>query len=211
MSYLNGKKVLLGANVTTINIPVDQTYNPESENAQSGKAVAEALRTVTVGGVEYELINTITVTPDTDGSLPRYVTFTLDKDGTPFELESFYVNIKAGFTDGGSSTLYMSVNGTNVLGNVSVQFKNTELRKTSVHYRQSADGYIDIDLPAGSTTPTEATCWSGQLHVKYGVTIPPQDTKNLKTVTKVTLFTLVGANKTWIDGSKFELWGVRKK
>ena len=40
---------------------VDQTYNPESENAQSGKAVAEAM--AGVNGT-YELIETITLTED---------------------------------------------------------------------------------------------------------------------------------------------------
>ena len=36
------------------NINVDQTYNPESENAQSGKAVAEAI-TNAIGGVNAAL------------------------------------------------------------------------------------------------------------------------------------------------------------
>lgn len=44
MAYLNGKKILMGANVTITNLPIDQTYSPDSENAQSGKAVAEAVK-----------------------------------------------------------------------------------------------------------------------------------------------------------------------
>lgn len=44
MAYLNGNKILMGANVTIANLPVDQEYNPESENAQSGKAVAQAVK-----------------------------------------------------------------------------------------------------------------------------------------------------------------------
>lgn len=39
-------------------IVIDQTYSPDSENAQSGKAVAEALAAL---GGEYELIETITL------------------------------------------------------------------------------------------------------------------------------------------------------
>ena len=46
MAYLNGQKVLLRTNVNTVTLPIDQSYNPESENAQSGKAVAQALTTV---------------------------------------------------------------------------------------------------------------------------------------------------------------------
>lgn len=44
MAYLNGQKILMGANVTITNLPIDQTYSPTSENAQSGKAVAEAVK-----------------------------------------------------------------------------------------------------------------------------------------------------------------------
>ena len=36
-----------------IKINIDQTYNPASENAQSGKAVAEALKTVEVDLSDY--------------------------------------------------------------------------------------------------------------------------------------------------------------
>lgn len=47
--------------IASLNIPtVDQTYNPESENAQSGKAVAEA-----ISEKQYELIEEITLTEDT--------------------------------------------------------------------------------------------------------------------------------------------------
>lgn len=44
-----------------IDSKIDQTYNPESENPQSGKAVAEALAT---GGGNYELIEEITVSEE---------------------------------------------------------------------------------------------------------------------------------------------------
>lgn len=40
-------------------IKIDQTYNPESENAQSGKAVAEALKTVSVDLSDYYTKNEI--------------------------------------------------------------------------------------------------------------------------------------------------------
>ena len=44
MAYLNGQKILLGSNVITAKLPIDQNYSPESENAQSGKAVAQAVK-----------------------------------------------------------------------------------------------------------------------------------------------------------------------
>lgn len=44
MAYMNDNEVLFSPNVTINNGGiVDQTYNPESPYAQSGKAVAEAL------------------------------------------------------------------------------------------------------------------------------------------------------------------------
>ena len=44
MAYINDEQVLFSPNVTLVEGEVDQTYNPESENAQSGKAVAEAVK-----------------------------------------------------------------------------------------------------------------------------------------------------------------------
>ena len=43
MAYINGKEVLFSPQVNMTDVIVDQVYNPESENAQSGKAVAEAV------------------------------------------------------------------------------------------------------------------------------------------------------------------------
>ena len=54
----NGKDGTNGKDAIT-----DQSYNPESSNAQSGKAVAEALATIDVGGGDgkYELIESTTL------------------------------------------------------------------------------------------------------------------------------------------------------
>lgn len=52
---VNGKS-LLGEGDLELSIEVDQTYNPTSENAQSGKAVAEA-----IGNIETALDNIITI------------------------------------------------------------------------------------------------------------------------------------------------------
>jgi hypothetical protein len=46
------------------NLAPDQTYNPESENAQSGKAVAEALTGISGGAEPLKLIKTITLEED---------------------------------------------------------------------------------------------------------------------------------------------------
>ncbi len=209
MVYLNGEKVSMGSKVTIANLPVDQEYNPESEKAQIGKAVAQALKTVTVDGVEYELTNTITVKPDIDGRLPQQVNFTLDKDGKPFELKSFYVNIAAGFTDGSTSTLYANINDVLVLMAAQVNFTNNTLRRTCLRFRKLFDGFIDCNV-SYSASHTVTTYWNGQADIARQLFIPPSNTKTFEPITKVSLYTLVGTDKTWIDGSRFELWGVRK-
>ena len=63
MAYLNGQKILLGSNVTIANLPIDQDYNPESENAQSGIAVAQAV-SGKADKEKWELIETVSVTEE---------------------------------------------------------------------------------------------------------------------------------------------------
>ena len=65
MAYINDKEVVFSSNfnLTTLNVDVDQQYNPNSENPQSGKAVAEALAGVSGGGEkEWELLDEVTLT-----------------------------------------------------------------------------------------------------------------------------------------------------
>ena len=80
------------------NIEVDQTYNPESENAQSGKAVAEAIASIpsTPSGTEpeWELVQEITVDPD----IPledKVVAYDIvsDINGNQFEYDEFMIDI----------------------------------------------------------------------------------------------------------------------
>jgi hypothetical protein len=66
-----------------IKIKVDQTYNPESENAQSGKAVAQAISTV---GGDYELIEDITLTEDIS-----QIERTVEPNGTPYNFRKVMV------------------------------------------------------------------------------------------------------------------------
>lgn len=61
MAFYNGNLIPgLGANILLAQI--DESFNPESENAQSGKAVAEAL--ANAGGGDWELLEDITLTED---------------------------------------------------------------------------------------------------------------------------------------------------
>lgn len=251
---------------------IDQTYNPESENAQSGKAVAEGLTdyvkntdyaTNNKAGVvkvssslgigcgyastgilnimsatneeidkgkqlykpivpanleyavnsvlkkEYELINTITVSPDTDGSLPQYVNFTLDKDGKPFELTDFFIKGYAGFTDGNKSTLYMKVNNVNVISNNLISSISSNTNRTfMIYYRRENDGFIRMEV---SSSVQGNVYYNAQILNDVSRLLPLQFHPQLsETVNNISIYTLLGDNKTWIDGSTFELWGVRK-
>lgn len=66
---------------------VEQTYNPESENPQSGKAVAEALATV---GGEYELVETITVAEEGITSITRNT----ESNGKAYNFKDVFINFK---------------------------------------------------------------------------------------------------------------------
>ena len=79
------------------NIVIDQTYNPESENAQSGKAVAEAIANIGGGGSpstpsgtepEWDLVQEITVDPETEA-----YSITTDINGNLFEYDEFMLDI----------------------------------------------------------------------------------------------------------------------
>jgi hypothetical protein len=81
------------------NLAPDQTYNPESQNAQSGKAVAEAI--ASVDGT-YELIETITLTEDVTS-----ITRNTEPNGNAYRFKDvhIYFNWTNGSTKGKSVTL----------------------------------------------------------------------------------------------------------
>ena len=64
---------------------VDQTYTPESENAQSGKAVAEALEPF---NRQYELIETITIAEDGISTITRNT----EPNGNAYSFKDVFIN-----------------------------------------------------------------------------------------------------------------------
>ena len=171
--------------------------------AKAGEAGAVAGKKV------YERIAAITVTATEDGKLPTNIVFTVDGDGNPFELTDFYIHMHAGFTDGNKSSLYMKVSGksTPVIANASIGFISTP-RSSTVFFRHDAtDGVLTV-------TATESmvanAVWNSQSSTKKQVMIPPLEAEQFLPVTQIDLYTSLGDNKTWVEGSTFELWGVRK-
>ena len=94
MAYLNGNKILMGANVALANLPIDQTYKPESENAQSGKAVAQAVANLG-GGKTWRLIRDDTLTEQINQYKVKN-----DTDGNALALKKVMIEVYADTTQG---------------------------------------------------------------------------------------------------------------
>lgn len=207
--------VLRLQNGNNITIPVGDLVDgliSESEKGQpNGVAtlgpdgIIPAAQLPTVKEPTWELINSVTVAPDTDGSLPQYVNFTEDSDGNPFELTDFYVYMRAGFTDS-NSTVYMSINGVQSYYNFDAQFNKTDLRSSVILKQNLSNGVI---MFAGSQSLSGISVDNSQNRYQIRFSVPPHASTR-KIVNSVSLFTLLGTNKTWREGSSFELWGVRK-
>ena len=85
----------------------DQTYDPNSPNAQSGKAVAEALSNVGGGLKDYELICDTTLTEDL-----LVVRLNTPDDGEPIgNYKDYFIYFLGKFTESGSGALYCTGGG----------------------------------------------------------------------------------------------------
>ena len=155
----------------------------------------------------YELIATIKVTPDVDGNLPTSIIFTEDSNGYPFELTDFFLVMTAGCTDGNTG-LYLNANNSTVMGNVIVGFKSDGLRVSTFYFNCNKD-IITVSVSTSNAAPY---WYSNQLGMVRTLNIPLKapTAYNLFPVTTVSVTAPLGNAKTWIDGSNFELWGVRK-
>jgi hypothetical protein len=182
---------------------------------QSAAAAAESERRAAElvedagGEKEYELINTITVAADEDGSLPQHVIFSADSEGNAFELTDFIIKAYAGFVDGSKSTLYMKLNGTgrSVLNNGSINSISSSLRGFSIYFQADNTGCKRIEYTASGSGDI---LYNPALTIQESRLIPPMSDLAYPQITKIDLYTLVGDNKAWVEGSTFTLYGVRK-
>lgn len=192
----------------------DSSYNPESANAQSGKAVAEALSSVGEAPKNYELIATITVSPDENGTLPTSIIFSADSNGNNFELTDFYVRASLGATDGTSARVAFLVNGNYVSGTYSFSstLSATTLKQWYMQWINFGGNNGAVLLMPNQTVgnssayPQNSTSNTSVLN---GGLILPSFSKYFP-VKKIEIRITAGTQKTFIEGSKFELWGVRK-
>ena len=182
-------------------------------DAVNKKYVDEQIANVSGGTVQkkWELISTITVTPDENGNLPQVIEFSADTDDRPFELTDFFVQMNAGFTDGATSTLRATATTTQgtlvyIASNVTNGFKNT-LRKAFIfYYIENGLRHTEISAASDSSSyydPATSTSWFKTFPVEL-------DNVYNQPIKKINLLTNVGTTKTWIEGSTFTLYGVRK-
>ena len=188
---------------------VDQSYNPESENAQSGIAVAEAINLFDQSKQKnYELIATITVAPDENGNLPTSIIFTQDSKGNPFELTDFFLSMVLGVTDGSSAMIRFNVNGKLTFGSVKAGLDKT-LKSWYINYMNLGSGTLCI-------APNNAVAWpahadAGNPYVSgFNGNILLPTFPGYDPVTMVDIMIMEGTTKTFIEGSEFKLYGVRK-
>ena len=156
----------------------------------------------------YEHIATLTVAPDADGNLPQNVVFSADKNGNALSLADFFIKAYAGFVDGNKSTLYMTVNGGSAISNGAIGSISTSRRYFNIFFRQETDGCRRVEYT--SSSPSDVY-FNASTVMEQSRLIPPMDEACKPPITNIKLFTQVPADgtKAWVEGSTFELWGVR--
>lgn len=153
----------------------------------------------------YEKIATITVTAD-KGELPKYVIFMEDSNGDSFSLTEFMIKANAGFVAGNKSTLYMTVNGSGVITNGAVGSISSTLRCFHIYFRKESNGFKRVEYTASMMGDTY---YNAQASIENSRLIPPTATVAAQPVTSIALYTEIGDTKAWVEGSTFELWGIR--
>lgn len=154
----------------------------------------------------YEKIATITVTPSEDGSLPKHVIFSSDSSGESFALTDFMIKAYAGFADGSKSSLYMSVNGNGVIANGGIGSISSSCRGFNIFFRQEENGFKRVEY---TSSVLADGYYNAQTFIENSRLIPPISTMAVSPVTNVDLYTETGDTKAWVEGSTFELWGIR--
>lgn len=177
---------------------------------------AEIISEITTeDNVNWELINTITVTPDADGSLPQSIIFSEDSEGNPLELDAFYINAVAGATDGSAARVSVTIetdakkDGLGIIGNMNLSLQDSSTRRFYVQFVKNKE-WRYAEASAMSSIVSTLNYPSGNIASTPRQVIPPYSYDKVDTIKKVEVKIIVGTAKTWIAGSTFELYGVRK-
>ena len=206
--------------------------------AYTDEKIQEVSGGATPAKKKFERICKITVAPDPeDGELPDVINISLtgdhttnckiengvhkcyDKDNnliatveeSPFELTDFYIIAQCAITKG---TVTVTVNNSSFFGNVSnvSSLVNTVLRRWSIAYRTFGKDMGGQAFYPETTINKDAGIPNNGLAAWRTVLIPPKTTQTTYPYNSITKITISCATEgaTFIDGSNFELWGVRK-
>lgn len=154
----------------------------------------------------YEKIATIAVAPDVDGSLPQHVIFSVDSEGNAFQLTDFMVKVRAGFVSGNKSALYMNVNNQSVIANGAVGSIAAALRSFNIFCQPEKGGFVRVEY---TTSGMIENVYNAQNTIEQSRLIPPMSGCVVFPASKIDLFVGMGDTPAWVEGSTFELWGVR--
>ncbi len=195
MAYLNGKKILMKTNVTTAVLPIDQTFNPESENAQSGKAVAQAVADFVGNAEQLKLIKTITLEEDVtdinvtfDKGLKEIALFMTVK----FDTEINNKPLSARSDDG---TWYMFQQGINL--------KTTELYFYA-HAKEIVERKWETIHTGNATSSLQGASGSRTTAMLTYTTRKPAISRYVR---DLNIF-IVNREQKFATGSIIEIWGV---
>lgn len=188
---VSGEKI--GEGVPLPKTEVDQTYSPESTNAQSGVAVSEAVKKAGVRKIRHIELGT--------GETAVALSISTDEDGNPFELsEAFFT----------AHFVFDPVSGTNAAIRIRADAGQRYLViKTGVSLSTgiiTCSGTINAHGGILSTTATYSTTDSPQAaDTMYGMIAKANGiTHNLK---NIEAFLLVSGQLELKEGSFLELWG----
>ena len=184
-----------------------KTYVDDGLTSKADKSDLDSINNIL--NKNFELIATQTVAPDTDGSLPNAIEFVLDEG-----LTDFYLLTTTKIT--ASSPLRLAINNVNMWGNGTVtglnSTTNTSMYYWDIQYLSFGEGKGGvISAPKQSSTIRSP---QGNFYDDYSVYVPATnilDKKaNIDNITKIKL-SLITSGVTYVKGSTFELWGVKKK
>ncbi len=196
--------------VSDATVEVDQTYNPNSPNAQSGIAVAEAITLFDKSKQKnFEQIATIKVSADENGNLPTSIVFSTDSEGNTFKLTDFCLTMKVGATDGSNARVVLQVNDLNVFGYANIVLSATSLSAWYIDYIDLGAAKLCI---APAQTVGTVLVPNINLNTFIGGIVPAVTPRgyNYEPITKIRFYIIAGTEKTFISGSEFNLYGVRK-
>lgn len=205
-------------NLTETKADKATTYTAtETDDMLSTKADKSDLDSInSIINKNFELIATQTVSPDTDGSLPNAIEFSVNNELTDFYL---YANVKLTAT----SAVRLHTNDMSLWGNAPI---SGLYNANSTFYRHWYIQYISFGENKGGiiSAPSQAIANSsgivrppqGNLYNDYSVIVPHTSVHDkvraINNIKKIKLSLVNDANNpAFAEGSTFELWGVKKK